>query len=80
MNITEEQKQEADMIVEKLKQTYLGSTLHKSDLHFLAIQDRQSVLEVVKMSYNTCRSAYNEYWENEIKSLTNQIIYLKSKI
>lgn len=74
--ITEEQKQEADRILEIYRLTTYGSI----DTIRNAIQDRQSVLEVVKMSYNTCRSAYNEYWENEIKSLTNQIEYLKTKI
>lgn len=82
MNITEEQKQEADRVYQKYYDIWIKSdmTISVADFRKIVIQDRQSVLDVVKMSYNTCRSAYNEYWENEIQSLTNQIDYLKTKI
>ena len=86
--ITEEQKQEADRIVENYKNNYIldhniigGGKPNRIQS---AIQDRQSVLydnnsvlEMLKI-HGDLRTRLPI--EDRIQSLTNQIIYLKSKI
>ena len=86
--ITEEQKQEADRIVEKYKNNYIldhniigGGKPNRIQS---AIQDRQSVLEenksvfeMVKLHGNS-RTILPIY--DRIQSLSNQIEYLKTKI
>ncbi len=81
MNITEEQNKEADRIVEKHELINLGVTTTSTAIHH-AIQDRQSVLEVVRKAFNRTSSSkgFNHYFDDEIQSLTNQIEYLKTKI
>ena len=88
MNITEEQKQEADRIVEKYKNNYIldhniigGGKPNRIQS---AIQDRQSVLEVnnsvleMLKIHGDLRTRLPI--EDRIQSLTNQIDYLKTKI
>ncbi len=86
--ITEEQKQEADRIVEKYKNNYIldhniigGGKPNRIQS---AIQDRQSVLydnnsvlEMIKL-HGTERIRMPLL--DRIQSLTNQIEYLKTKI
>ena len=80
MNITEEQKQEADRIVEKYRLTTYGSI----DTIRNAIQDRQSVLEENKSMLEMIKLHGTERIRmpllDRIQSLTNQIEYLKTKI
>ena len=90
MNITEEQKQEADRVVEKYNKNYTLNAEPKGyqtrriatpNKYQCAIQDRQSVLEALKILNEesegklTMIAIYKMY-----QSLTNQIEYLKSKI
>ena len=94
--ITEEQKQEADSIVD----FYLQYCHYSTDREFVsrekaietrrkyathcAIQDRQSVLEDNKSVFEMLKIHGDLRTrlpiEDRIQSLTNQIIYLKSKI
>lgn len=86
MNITEEQKQEADRIVEKYYEYCQGrwvGGINKCERQVLnathcAIQDRQSVLDVLKKVADT--TIVDKAVNNEIQSITSQITYLKSKI
>lgn len=86
--ITEEQKQEADRIVEIYKNNYIldhniigGGKPNRIQS---AIQDRQSVLEENK--YWLKRTSIDHEYKRciecgeRIQSLTNQIDYLKTKI
>ena len=87
--ITEEQKQEADRIVEKYNKNYTLNAEPKGyqtrriatpNKYQCAIQDRQSVLEVLKLiqiedDVHALRIVYNM-----TNNLTQQIEYLKSKI
>ena len=88
MNITEEQKQEADRIVEKYKNNYIldhniigGGKPNRIQS---AIQDRQSVLEENKSMLEMIKLHGTERIRmpllDRIQSLTNQIEYLKTKI
>ncbi len=78
--ITEEQKQEADRILEIYRLTTYGSI----DTIRNAIQDRQSVLEDNKSVFEMLKlhGDIRICWpiHERIQSLTNQIIYLKSKL
>lgn len=78
--ITEEQKQEADRIVEIYRLTTYGSI----DTIRNAIQDRQSVLEENKSMLEMIKLHGTERIRmpllDRIQSLTNQIEYLKTKI
>lgn len=85
--ITEEQKQEADSVVEKYSPfttyEYMGDWCDdiKSSIN-CAIQDRQSVLDALQKAYNI-GDVYNatcDYIDDEIQSLNAQITYLKSKL
>lgn len=76
MNITEEQKQEADRIVNKYNMIIIMQ--YDSDCINAAIQDRQSVLDVLKKVADT--TIVDKAVNNEIQSITSQITYLKSKI
>ena len=80
MNITEEQKQEADRILEIYRLTTYGSI----DTIRNAIQDRQSVLEENKSMLEMIKLHGTERIRmpllDRIQSLTNQIEYLKTKI
>ena len=80
MNITEEQKQEADRILEIYRLTTYGSI----DTIRNAIQDRQSVLEENKSMLEMIKLHGTERIRmpllDRIQSLTNQISYLKSKL
>jgi hypothetical protein len=84
MNITEEQKQEADRIVEKyLPKDFFGDSVEMRNATKCAIQDRRSVLyKVTKMKFKIDpiihTSAHTEF-NKQIQSLANQISYLKSK-
>jgi hypothetical protein len=91
MNITEEQKQEADITVEKYL-PYAYTTFLENDFWDkeeeiknatnCAIINRQSVLDALQKAYNI-EDIYNatcDYIYYEIQSLTNQIEYLKTKI
>jgi hypothetical protein len=73
--ITEEQKQEADRIVDKhiKAQGIISYPKWKHLAYKTAIQDRQSVLDEV-----TGKHSYT--FKKRIQSLTNQIGYLKTKI
>jgi hypothetical protein len=88
--ITEEQKQEADSVVEKYNKNY---TLNAEPIGYqtrriatpnkyqCAIQDRQSVLEAIMPLHSYCTTLeLHDKIMNEIQSLTNQIEYLKSKL
>lgn len=78
--ITEEQKQEADRILEIYRLTTYGSI----DTIRNAIQDRQSVLEENKSMLEMIKLHGTERIRmpllDRIQSLTNQIEYLKTKI
>lgn len=74
--ITEEQKQEADRIVNKYNMIIIMQ--YDSDCINAAIQDRQSVLDVLKKVADT--TIVDKAVNNEIQSITSQITYLKSKI
>lgn len=88
MNITEEQKQEADRIVEKYYEYCQGrwvGGINKCERQVLnathcAIQDRQSVLELARKINTELDFAFGYNLDSEIQSLTNQIDYLKTKI
>lgn len=87
--ITEEQKQEADSVVEKYNKNY---TLNAEPIGYqtrriaspnkyqCAIQDRKSVLEEVKLMPLIVNKWYTIYKNERIQSLTTQIEYLKSKL
>lgn len=78
--ITEEQKQEADRIVEIYNRNVLYIETDFEQSISCAIQDRQSVLEEVKLMPLIVNKWYTIYKNERIQSLTNQISYLKSKI
>ena len=91
--ITEEQKQEAERVVDKYKnlttyqyQEYAGanpSTFEhdKDTLCNCAIQDRRSVLEELSKVESIYKSIETTYQlQVRIQSLTAQIDYLKSKL
>lgn len=96
MEYTEEVKKEADSVVLKyegmVKLTagdvgeLKGNVLHLKTVKattasiICAIQDRQSVLDLAKVAVQTCVDEHDEFWQNEIQSLTKQIEYLKSKL
>lgn len=92
MEYTEEIKKEADSVVEKYKklttykyQEYAGanpSTFEhdKDTLYTLAIQDRQSVLELAEIALEDANWTVVDFWSNKVQSLTQQIDYLKSKL
>lgn len=87
--ITEEQKQEADSVVEKYNKNY---TLNAEPIGYqtrriatpnkyqCAIQDRQSVLEAMTELLNSLQMSSKFAIQLRINNLTNQISYLKSKI
>jgi hypothetical protein len=69
MTISEQNKQEA----ERISTIYENAIFDTYDSIHCAIQDRQSVLEAL--------SIYDPYYVgDEIKNLTEQINYLKSKL
>jgi hypothetical protein len=85
MNITEEQKQEANSVLIRILVDiidYIEPEYQEELSKKLAIQDRQSVLEAVQHTYrNTLpHDAVFHIVSEQIQSLTNQISYLKSKI
>ena len=87
--ITEEQKQEADSVVEKYNKNY---TLNAEPIGYqtrriatpnkyqCAIQDRQSVLEAMTELLNSLQMSSKFAIQLRINNLTNQIEYLKSKL
>jgi len=71
MNISEQNKQEAEKVVRTYSATSEGNTY----TYINAIQDRQSVLEEFK------KIPYpSNYVGYKIQSLTEQIEYLKNKL
>ena len=81
--ITEEQKQEADIVITTINAMLMyneGIIVTYKFIVELAIQDRQSVLEEVKLMPLIVNKWYTIYKNERIQSLTNQIEYLKSKI
>lgn len=87
MNITEEQKQEAERIIDLyLPNSWGNGNEGLKSATKCAIQDRQSVLELCNKLLIEFNNGNDEEWfyksklEVEIQSLTNQISYLKSKI
>ena len=79
--ITEEQKQEADRIVEKYI-PYSHGHNDATSYHYAthcAIQDRQSVLDEVYYMRDL-NNRQSSVVEKRIQSITNQIDYLKSKL
>lgn len=88
MEYTEEIKKEADSVViniiSKIKKS-LGSMVF-SEFGYnhiattLAIQDRQSVLDLAKVAFQTASDEHDEFWLKQIQSLTKQINYLKNKL
>ena len=83
--ITEEQKQEADRIVEKYI-PYSHGHNDATSYHYAthcAVQDRQSVLDVLTKLFNENKKEGNLGYLHlyiEMLSITNQIDYLKSKL
>ena len=78
--ITEEQKQEAERVVEI---HYNTSEINLKQAHRHAIQDRQSVLDVLTKLFNENKKEGNLGYLHlyiEMLSITNQIDYLKSKL
>jgi hypothetical protein len=87
--ITEEQKQEADSVVEKYNKNY---TLNAEPIGYqtrriaspnkyqCAIQDRKSVLEAMTELLNSLQMSSKFAIQLRINNLTNQIEYLKSKL
>ena len=78
--ITEEQKQEAERVVEI---HYNTSEINLKQAHRNAIQDRQSVLDVLTKLFNENKKEGNLGYLHlyiEMLSITNQIDYLKSKL
>ena len=78
---TEEQKQEADRIVEKYI-PYSHGHNDATSYHYAthcAIQDRQSVLDEVYYMRDL-NNRQSSVVEKRIQSITNQIDYLKSKL
>jgi hypothetical protein len=89
MNITEEQKQEADRVVEKYNKNYTLNAEPKGyqtrriatpNKYQCAIQDRQSVLEAMTELLNSLQMSSKFAIQLRINNLNNQISYLKSKI
>ena len=79
--ITEEQKQEADRIVEKYI-PYSHGHNDATSYHYAthcAVQDRQSVLDEVYYMRDL-NNRQSSVVEKRIQSLTNQLEYLKSKL
>ncbi len=87
MNITEEQKQEAEESIKKYlpmvnTKDFFGDSVEMRNATKCAIQDRQSVLDALQKAYNI-GNVYNAtcgYIYGEIQYLNAQITYLKSKI
>lgn len=73
--ITEAQQEEAEEVVMKYRRI-----IHLDIEHAIncAIQDRQSALDLAKVAVQTAADEHDEFWQNEIQSLTNQIEYLKN--
>ena len=80
MNITEEQKQEADRIVEIYNRNVLYIETDFEQSINCAIQDRQSVLEAMTELLNSLQMSSKFAIQLRINNLTNQIEYLKSKL
>jgi hypothetical protein len=81
--ITEEQKQEADIVITTINAMLMyneGIIVTYKFIVELAIQDRQSVLEEVKLMPLIVNKWYTIYKNERIQSVTNQIEYLKSKL
>lgn len=81
--ITEEQKQEADSVITTINAMLMyneGIIVTYKFIVELAIQDRQSVLEEVKLMPLIVNKWYTIYKNERIQSVTNQIEYLKSKL
>lgn len=82
--ITEEQKQEADSTVEKYNiESWNGYNMNPSQIIKCAVQDRQSVLDVLTKLFNENKKEGNLGYLHlyiEMLSITNQIEYLKSKL
>lgn len=82
MNITEEQKQEAERVYTKYYHIWINSDmlLKVEDFKKLVIQDRQSVLDELKSLFPL--QDYNDevILVSKCKSIMAQIEYLKSKI
>ncbi len=93
MQVTEQNKQEAEKVVEMYRgnhfikpqfwgQQNIQSLYIQSSAIQCAIQDRQSVLEALKYSHklsNPSESVWH-HLKREITNLTEQIEYLKSKL
>lgn len=77
--ITEEQKQEADRIVEKYYWIFGDGYLGNQHI-LIAIQDRKSVLEAMTELLNSLQMSSKFAIQLRINNLTNQISYLKSKL
>ena len=84
MQITEQNKQEADKLVEAIRNTYhpiKPNFKYEDKLSYsLSIINRQSVLEALRKIRSNTMSARDMIIDNNITNLTSQIEYLKSKL
>jgi len=90
MQVTEQNKQEAEKVVEKYRPYVISSPWIDDDeipdIYIIkcAIQDRQSVLDYAKKVYKVAKENATESTylpiKTEITNLTEQINYLKSKL
>lgn len=90
MQVTEQNKQEAEKVVEKhtfvsqIQRIGIGQNVYqqtnKIDAIKHAIQDRQSVLDLAKRLRSNSMSASSLIIDKEITNLTEQIEFLKSKL
>jgi hypothetical protein len=81
--ITEEQKQEADIVITTINAMLMyneGIIVTYKFIVELAIQDRQSVLEAMTELLNSLQMSSKFAIQLRINNLTNQIEYLKSKL
>ena len=84
MNISEQNKKEAEKVVSLYKWTStedgITSPISEVIAYNCAIQDRQSVLEALRKIRSNTMSARDMIIDNNITNLTSQIEYLKSKL
>ena len=76
MQISEQNKQEADKVVESIAEIIIN----EGTMYEHAIINRKSVLDLAKVAVQTCIDETTGFWETEITNLKAQINYLQSKL
>lgn len=73
---------EADKVFNKYYNIWINSdmSIRKNDFYKIVIQDRQSVLDELKVIKNHLGDNTDSYLNSKITNLTEQIEYLKSKL